>query len=200
MEKFQNINSKAVVIETENIDTDQIIPARFLKTTEKTGLGKYLFYSYRYEENGKAKKSVFNEKAYLRQDSGGQAKILVAGKDFGVGSSREHAVWALMDFGFRVIISSEFGDIFYNNSLKNGLLCIKLKEADIKKLMKLINENKNILIAVNLDEQIVEIKEKKVKFGFQIDRFRKTCLLLGVDELGYILSHEDKIKAYEKQL
>lgn len=194
MEKFQNINSKAIVIETENIDTDQIIPARFLKTTQKTGLGKYMFYSYRYEENGKTKKSVFADSKKM------DSKILVAGKDFGVGSSREHAVWALMDFGFRIIISSEFGDIFYNNSLKNGMLCIKLKEVELQKIMKMANENKNILVGVNLKEQTVEIKEKKVKIGFQIDRFRKTCLLLGIDELGYILSHEDKIKAYEKNL
>lgn len=194
MEKFKNIISKAVVIETENVDTDQIIPAIFLKTTKKTGLGKFLFYNWRYDEKGKLKKSIFNN------DESKEAKILIAGKNFGSGSSREHAVWSLMGYGFKTIISSGFGDIFYNNALKNGLLCIKLADDEIKKLSGIKKGNSKIYLEINLKEQIIKVKNTKSVFNFEIDPFRKSCLLLGVDELGYILSHKDKISAYEKRI
>lgn len=194
MKPFINIISNAIIVETENVDTDQIIPAIFLKTTKKTGLGKFLFYNWRYNEKGKLKKSIFNN------DKSKEAEILIAGKNFGSGSSREHAVWSLMDYGFKTIISSGFGDIFYNNALKNGLLCIKLADGEIKKLSGIKKKNSNIYLEIDLEEQVIEVKNKKLVFNFEIDPFRKSCLLLGVDELGYILSHEEKISAYEKSI
>jgi len=194
MKKFKNTISRTILVETENIDTDQIIPARFLKTTERSGLGKYLFYNWRHDEKGCKKKSVFNGKKIKG------LSILISAANFGTGSSREHAVWALMDYGFKAIISSEFGDIFYNNALKNGLLCIKLKVKDLKRIIEIISNNPDKILEINLEKQTVEIKENRIKFNFEIDPFKKSCLLLGVDELGYILSHEDKITAYEKRI
>lgn len=180
MKKFTKITSKCILLRSENIDTDQIIPAQFLKTTKRDGLGKYLFYN-------------------LRTSFSKGTRILVAGNNFGCGSSREHAVWALTDFGFRVIISSSFGDIFYNNALKNGLLPIALKNDELDKLFEILINNPNIELIVDLNSQTAEITGKNIKFYFQIDGFRKKCLIFGVDELGYILSHKDKIKAYEKK-
>ena len=204
MEKFKRFISRAIFIETDNIDTDQIIPARFLKTTEKTGLGKYMFYNWRYTDDGKTKNNIFdkreNQGSHLRQGYDGQAKILVAGKYFGTGSSREHAVWALLDYGLRTVISSEFGDIFYNNSLKNGLLCIKLNDTGLKKLSEILIKNPETELSINLENQKIEIQDKNIYFNFDIDSFRKSCLLMGVDELGYILSHADKISEYEKKI
>lgn len=192
MKQINQIISGAVPIVIENVDTDQIIPARFLKTTKKTGLGKYLFNNWRYDENGKRKKSIFNSKKTK------SAKILVAGANFGSGSSREHAVWSLTDYGFEAVISNAFGDIFYNNSLKNGLLCIKLKSDEINKIFTLLKKNPDINFEINLKEQT--IRADKFKFKFEIDAFRKSCLLMGVDELGYLLSHADKISEYEKRI
>ena len=194
MKKFKNTISRTILVETENIDTDQIIPARFLKTTERSGLGKYLFYNWRHDEKGCKKKSVFNGKKIKG------LSILISAANFGTGSSREHAVWALMDYGFKAIISSEFGDIFYNNALKNGLLCIKLKTKEMNIISGIISKNPMYVIKVELKNQIVEIKENKLQFYFEIDSFKKSCLLLGVDELGYLLSHKDKISAYEKRI
>src|SRR3989344_6650527 len=194
MKKFKNTISRTILVETENVDTDQIIPARFLKTTERSGLGKYLFYNWRYDEGGKQRQNIFNEKETPNK------KVLIAENNFGSGSSREHAVWALMDFGFKAIISSSFGDIFYNNFLKNGLLCIQIKETEFKKLMQIIKQNSELQLEINLEKQTIEIKNKNLVFNFEIDPFRKSCLLLGVDELGYILAHSDKITEYEKRI
>lgn len=180
MKKFHKLQSKCSIIRTENIDTDQIIPARFLKTTERIGLGKYLFYD--------------NSYFHGLIDEG--KKVLVAGNNFGCGSSREHAVWTLMDFGFEAIISSSFGDIFYSNSLKNGLLPVALKSDELEKIFCLAEKNKGIQITIDLPNQTVSMDS--VSFHFPMDEFRKTCLLKGVDELGYILSFEDKIEEYEK--
>ena len=193
MKPFNYVISRAILIETPNIDTDQIIPARFLKTTLKSGLGKYLFYNSRFDANGKIKRSMFNQEK-------DKESILIAGTNFGCGSSREHAVWALIDYGFRAVISSEFADIFYNNALKNGLLCAKLEDNEIKKLFDIIRKNRGTKMEINLEEQTVEIKKNKIKFHFEFDQFRKSSLLFGVDELGYILSHQDKISAYEKSI
>ena len=186
MKALAKIISRVIVVEAENVDTDQIIPARFLKTTSKDSLGKYLFYNWKNKDTG------------IVQNKG--AAILLARNNFGCGSSREHAVWALMDYGFRVIISSGFGDIFYNNCLKNGLLCIKLKESEIKELFGIIKKNPNTFIKINLESQTVAIVDNKKIFHFEIDPFRKSYLIMGVDELGYILAHEDKITAYEKNI
>ncbi len=181
MKKFAEFTSTCINIKTENIDTDQIVPARFLKITKREGFGKYLFHDWK-----------VNRFDYSNNRS---ANILVAGNNFGCGSSREHAVWALMDFGFKVVISSSFGDIFYNNSLKNGLLLIILTPSELKKLFKIIEKNPNTKLLVNLISQSVFCNN--IIFHFPIDSFRKTCLINGVDELGYILAQEDKIRSFE---
>lgn len=183
MKKFAKLTSTCSSIRTENIDTDQIIPAMFLKTIEKNGLGKYLFYSWR----GKH----FDESVHQNK------RILIAGNNFGCGSSREHAVWALMDFGFEAVISSSFGDIFYNNSLKNGFLPVIVKYNELNKIFNLIENNDKTEVKIDLLNQMVYANS--FKFRFTIDKFRKTCLLSGVDELGYILSFKDKITEYEKK-
>lgn len=180
MKKFETISSLCLTIETENIDTDRIVPARFLKITKRDGFGKYLFHDW----------SSFRGLTHKAK------KILVAGNNFGCGSSREHAVWAILDFGFKVVISSSFGDIFYNNSLKNGLLPIVLKPTELKRLFQVIGKEPQTQVTVDLGKQ--KLYFNNYKFSFPIDSFRKTCLLKGVGELGYILSFENKIKDFEK--
>ena len=192
MKKFTKLSSTSLSIRTENIDTDQIIPARFSKTTEKTGLGKYLFYNWRYDANGKQNKNTdFNDLNYQSR------KILVAGNNFGCGSSREHAVWALQDFGFKVLISSSFGDIFYSNALKNSLLPVVLKPQQLGELIDIVELKPVTVVSIDLQKQEVVIPSHSKVYQFPIDTFQKTCLLKGVDELGYILSHEDKIRTFE---
>jgi 3-isopropylmalate/(R)-2-methylmalate dehydratase small subunit len=191
MNKFTIISSPALIINTENVDTDQIIPAKFLKTTTSIGLGKYLFYNWRFDDNGKPKNNEFNNLNYQT------VKILMAGNNFGCGSSREHAVWALMDFGFRVIISSSFGDIFYNNSLIKGLLPVILNPAELIRIMKIIIDSPKTLTTVNLEKQLLIIPDKKISYHFPIDPFRKKLLLTGLDELGFIMSYDRQIKKYE---
>jgi len=190
MNKFTRLNSTCLLIKSENVDTDQIIPAQFLKTTKKNGLGKYLFYNWRNNKDKKKKNSIFN---YSQQTL---VQILIAGNNFGCGSSREHAVWALQDFGFKVIISSSFGDIFYNNALKNGLLPVIIKSDELEILLKIIERNHDTKIRINLDRQKVYVAQKKC-FIFSIDPFRKMCLLKGIDELSYIFAHKEKIKKFE---
>ena len=192
MKQFTTITSTCLPLRTENIDTDQIIPARFLKTTLREGLGKYLFYNWRFNNKDKELQSQFNNSNYQT------AKIIVAGNNFGCGSSREHAVWALLDFGFKVIISSSFGDIFYNNSLKNGLLPVVLKPAELEELLTVIEKQPDTLVTVDLENETVTIAGLNKEYHFPIDSFRKTCLLKGVNELGYILSFKEKIKSFEK--
>lgn len=189
MKKFTKITSECLPIKAENIDTDQIVPARFLKITTKEGFGRYLFYDWRFDQSGKPKK---NNKF---DDSNHTHKILVVGNNFGCGSSREHAVWAIQDFGFQVVISSSFGDIFYNNALKNGLLPIVLKPSELEKLFQAIEKNPLTKATVDLEKQKVSFNDHN--FSFPIDSFRKTCLLNEVDELGYIISMEKKIKKFE---
>ncbi|MBI3379601.1 3-isopropylmalate dehydratase small subunit [Candidatus Gottesmanbacteria bacterium] len=193
MKKFTKIASTCLPIETENIDTDQIVPARFLKITTREGFGKYLFYDWRFDKNGKPK-----ENKYFDYSNNRSIKILVAGNNFGCGSSREHAVWALQDFGFETIISSSFGDIFYNNCLKNALLPVVLKPVELNKLFKILEKNSKTKITIDLIDQEVIVGDNYI-FSFPIDNFRKTCLLKGVDELGYIFSHEKNISAFERR-
>lgn len=192
MKQFKKLVSTTLPIRTENIDTDQIIPARFLKTTKKEGLGEFLFFNWRYDEHGHTlKDSVFADSKYIG------AKILIAGNNFGCGSSREHAPWALVDYGFEAVISSSFGDIFYNNSLKNGLLPISVTQDDLDMLFQLTQNNNALSLTIDLENQTIFAGDKKITFP--IDQFRKTCLLQGVDELGYIMSHEKKINEFEKK-
>ncbi len=191
MKQFKKITSTCLTLRDENIDTDQIVPARFLKITTREGFGKYLFYDWRFDSTGKLK----NKNRFNKLNNQTNIKILIAGNNFGCGSSREHAVWAISDYGFQAVISSSFGDIFYNNSLKNGLLPIILKPKEMDKLFRDIEHNPSQKVIIDLSEQKVICSS--LSFTFAIDFFRKTCLLNGVDELGYILSKKIEIKEFE---
>jgi 3-isopropylmalate/(R)-2-methylmalate dehydratase small subunit len=185
--KFENFSSKTVVLAIDNIDTDQIIPARFLKTISKEGLGDQLFYDWRYNAAGQPKPDFV-----LNRPEARDARILVAGDNFGCGSSREHAPWALVQFGFRAVVSTSFADIFKQNSLKNGLLPIVVP-ADVHAALL---GSPGTVIRVDLVYQTLVIENMRL-VEFPIDAFSKHCLLEGVDELGYILQQEPAIAAYE---
>ncbi len=190
MAQFTTLASRVVAMPINDIDTDQIIPARFLKATDKKGMGTHLFADWRYNADGSPKPDfVLNKK-----ESQG-AQILLAGDNFGCGSSREHAPWALAGFGFRAVISTSFADIFRNNALKNGLLPIVVDAATHKMLFDLVEEVPNTKLTVDLASQTLSFPNGSVKFP--IDPFNKTCLLNGVDELGYIMGFEKEIVAYE---
>jgi 3-isopropylmalate/(R)-2-methylmalate dehydratase small subunit len=182
-----------IAMPTENIDTDQIIPARFLKVTDKEGLGENLFYDWRYHADGTPKEDFI-----LNTEQGRKAKILVAGDNFGCGSSREHAPWAIMGYGFRAVISTSFADIFRNNSLKLGLLPIVVDKEMHFQLMSLIEEEPDIEISVDLESQTIQLPDGR-KVQFPIDNFSKTCILKGVDQLGYLQSHASAVEAYEAE-
>ena len=190
MEKFTNIHSSAVPLPQENIDTDQIIPARFLKAITREGFGENLFRDWRFDREGKEKEFVLNDATY-------SGKVLVAGKNFGCGSSREHAAWAIYDYGFRVVISSFFADIFKNNALNNGLLVIQTSEEQLQQLMEIIQEDPDTTFDVNLEEQTVVNEAKGISFSFDINSFKKLCLLNGYDNVDFLRSKTDEIKAYE---
>ena len=191
MEKFTKLSATMVVIPTENIDTDQIIPAQFLKTITKKGLGENLFFHWRYNEDGSP-----NMDFPLNQPEAKGAEILLAGDNFGCGSSREHAPWSLTDFGFRAIISTSFADIFRNNSLKLGLVPVEVDKETHLQLMSLIEEEPDTEILVDLQNQTVQLPDgRKVKFP--IDNFSKTCILNGVDQLGYLQNQANAVAAYE---
>lgn len=193
MEKFQTLNTTALPLRAENVDTDQVIPARYLSAVTKEGMGKGLFSNWRYNPDGSSKPDfVLNQPEYAG------AQVLIAGRNFGSGSSREHAVWALTDYGFQCVITPGFGDIFYNNSLKNGLLPVALPEATVNMLLDLVEEEPQTRIVVNLQEQKVVLPDGQ-ELKFDIDPFGKMCLLQGVDDLGYIMSKEAAIVAHEAQ-
>ena len=190
MEPFQNFESKAIPFPYVNVDTDQIIPKQFLKLTQKKGFGKYLFYDWRYNKNGEPKKDfVLNNPEYSGYS------ILLTLDNFGSGSSREHAVWAIMDYGFRVIISPSFADIFYSNCIKNGILPIILSKNEIEYLF----DNPNYIIKVDLNKQQIELKPNSKQLKFQIDESKKKMLLEGLDEIGMTLQLEDDILGYENK-
>ncbi len=192
IEKFTTLKAVAIPLDRGNIDTDAIIPARFLKTIKRTGLGSGLFHAWRFGENGsEVPEFVFNMAPY----QGG--KILVAGENFGCGSSREHAVWALMDFGIRVAIAPSFGDIFYNNGLKNGLLPVRLAHSEIRALMERLKSSPGSEIAVDLPSQTVTGPDGAV-YGFDIGSFPKECLVNGLDEIALTLQLEEQIARYER--
>lgn len=191
MEKFTTFTSRLAPLAIDNIDTDQIIPARFLKTISKTGLGDQLFYDWRYDAEGKPKPDFL-----LNKPEGREAQILLAGDNFGCGSSREHAPWALTQYGFRAVISTSFADIFRGNSLKNSLLPIAIPAEAHKKLLAAVAANPAAKVTVNLAEQKVTLPDG-LSVTFPIDEFAKQCLLEGVDELGYILKQEPAIAAFE---
>jgi 3-isopropylmalate/(R)-2-methylmalate dehydratase small subunit len=194
MEPIKLISSKVTLLLVNNIDTDQIIPARFLKVTEKTGLGVNLFSDWRYQEDGSPK-----EDFVLNQPVNFGAQILLSGDNFGSGSSREHAPWALTDYGFKAIISTSFADIFKNNALKNGLLPVQVSPENHRYLVEKVQQNPDTKLRVDLEKMVVGV-ENGESWTFPIDSFSRECLLNGVDELGYLLNLEDKIAAYEKAM
>jgi 3-isopropylmalate/(R)-2-methylmalate dehydratase small subunit len=191
MEQFTTLKATMVSIPTENIDTDQIIPARFLKVTDKNGLGENLFFDWRYDASGNPKPDFV-----LNTEQGKKARILVAGDNFGCGSSREHAPWAIMGYGFRAVISTSFADIFRNNSLKLGLLPIIVDQDTYLQLMSLIEEEPDTEIRIDLQSQTVQLPDGR-KIDFPIDNFSKTCILNGVDQLGYLQGHTSAVEKYE---
>jgi 3-isopropylmalate/(R)-2-methylmalate dehydratase small subunit len=193
MQKFTTLTGVAAPLPMINIDTDAIIPKQFLKTIKRTGLGKHAFHELRFDENGKEKPDfVLNKPAYRK------AQILVAGDNFGCGSSREHAPWALMDFGIRCVISTSFADIFHNNCFQNGILPIKVSPEDLEKLMDDANRGANATITVDLEKQEIRGPDGGV-VKFDIDSFRKRCLLEGLDNIGLTMQEEKKIDSFEKQ-
>jgi len=192
MEKIKTIKSTIVPMNIADVDTDQIIPARFLKATTREGFGENLFCDWRYDSNKKPKADfVLNNPDF-------KGTILVAGKNFGCGSSREHAAWALYDYGFRVVISSFFADIFKNNALNNGILPIQVSQENLDKIFTQVNKNKDTEIIVNLQDQFIEIPEINFKQSFDINPYKKNCLLNGYDDIDYLLSIKKDIESYEK--
>ncbi len=191
MKKFTILKSIPAYLSLVNIDTDMIIPKQFLKTIKRTGLGKNLFFEMRYDENGKLNKDFI-----LNNSPFNQSKILIAGKNFGCGSSREHAPWALLDFGITCIISSSYADIFYNNCFKNGILLIKITDDEIKEISECSNRKEEIF--VNLADQKIIFGNKKIKF--EIDQFKKKCLMEGLDDIALSLEKSDKITSFEEKI
>ena len=191
MQKFSKLKSIPAYLSTANVDTDMIIPKQFLKTIKRTGLGKNLFFEMRYDDQGSAISDFV-----LNKDPYNNSKILIAGKNFGCGSSREHAPWALLDFGITCVISSSFADIFHNNCFKNGILPVTLDEEKIKELSEYANRKEEISI---------DLVEEKVLYGnnevtFKVDPFKKKCLLEGLDEIALSLNKSDKIESFENNL
>ena len=192
MEKFTRITGVAAPMDMINIDTDMVIPKQYLTTIERTGLGKGLFHEMRYFNDGSENPDfILNKPAYR------DASILVAGDNFGCGSSREHAPWALLDFGFRCIIAPSFADIFYNNCFKNGVLPIRLPQEDVAKLMDDANRGANATITVDLKSQTITGPDGG-QITFELDEFKKHCLLNGLDDIGLTMQNEDKISTFEK--
>ena len=192
MEKFELLKGIAAPLEMINVDTDMIIPKQFLKTIKRSGLGKNLFHELRYDIEGNIKNDFV-----LNWDPYKQASILVAGDNFGCGSSREHAPWSLLDFGFKCIIAPSFADIFYNNCFKNGILPIRLDQKTVDVLMDQANQKKQLTI--NLKDQLIVLEDGNT-IEFQIDPFRKKCLLEGLDDIGLTLQKKEKIDQYEASL
>lgn len=191
MEPINKLSGRIAPLPINDIDTDQIIPARFLKTTDKQGLGKQAFFDWRYEADGSKKADFVLNKPEYRE-----ASILIAGHNFGCGSSREHAPWALMGMGLQAVISTEFADIFRNNALKNGLLPVIVDEETHQQLVSLAEEDPTTEVFIDLEAQTLQLPDGR-KVEFPIDSFSKHCLLNGVDQLGYLLSLDDDISAYE---
>jgi|SRR5208282_2636825 len=193
MQPFRKHTGAVVPLDKVNVDTDQIIPKQFLKRIERTGFGEFLFYDWRFAGDGKKIPDFV-----LDQPRYANASILVAGKNFGCGSSREHAVWALADFGFQVVIASSFADIFANNSLKNGLLTVRLNEEQVAAITRRSKEIENYQLTVDLETLRVEDgQEQRFSATFAMDEFSRHCLLNGLDDIGLTLQHEAEINAYE---
>ena len=192
MKKFKKLTSQVVPLAIENIDTDQIIPARFLKATTREGFGENLFRDWRFDADNQPKADfVMNNPTY-------SGKVLVAGKNFGCGSSREHAAWALQDYGFDVVISSFFADIFKGNALNNGVLPIQVPEAFLQKIFASVFADPKATVSVDLEAQTVQIDETGEQYNFEINPYKKSCLINGYDDIDFILSHKNEIEQFEK--
>jgi 3-isopropylmalate/(R)-2-methylmalate dehydratase small subunit len=190
-EKLNILVSTCVPLPLENIDTDQIIPARFLSATSREGFGENLFRDWRYKKTGEPDTDfILNDKRY-------SGKILVAGKNFGCGSSREHAVWAVYDYGFRVVVSSFFADIFRSNALNNGLLPVVIPEKSVQELLSHIKKEPRTKVSVNLSERTIKIDSTGETFTFEINQYKQECLINGLDDIDYLISMKDKIKQFE---
>jgi 3-isopropylmalate/(R)-2-methylmalate dehydratase small subunit len=188
---FVRLVSRVVPLPVENIDTDQIIPARFLKSTTRTGFGANLFRDWRFDGEGNAKKDfVLNSPSF-------SGKILLAGKNFGCGSSREHAAWALADYGFEVIVSSFFGDIFKNNALNNGLLPVQVPESYLQEVMATVLKDPATQMVVDLERQFVQLLPSGTSQPFEINPYKKSCMINGYNDLDYLLSLRDEVKQFE---
>ncbi len=193
IDKFVTLESSCVPLDTENVDTDQIIPARFLKATERKGFGDNLFRDWRYDSNNNPRKDfVLNNPDYSGQ-------ILVAGKNFGSGSSREHAAWAIYDYGFRAVVSSFFADIFKNNSLNNGLLPVQVTADFLSNIFKTVEKNPASKLKIDLENQKITILDTGESQSFEINPYKKECLLKGYDDIDYLLSIRKDIEAFENQ-
>jgi 3-isopropylmalate/(R)-2-methylmalate dehydratase small subunit len=191
LQKFQTVHSAAVPLPIENVDTDQIIPARFLKATTREGFGENLFRDWRYDGNNQPIQDfILNNPTY-------NGKILVAGKNFGCGSSREHAAWAIDDYGFKVVVSSFFADIFKNNVLNNGLLPVTVKDTFLQAIFTAIESDPHTTFTVDLETQTFRIDASGEVADFEINPYKKACLINGYDDIDYLLSIKDKVKAYE---
>ncbi len=193
MESLNQHQGIAALLDMKNVDTDQIIPKQFLKGISRIGFGKHLFYDWRYLADGSE-----NPEFCLNQPAFKGASILVAGDNFGCGSSREHAPWSIRDYGFRVLISTGFADIFYNNCFKNGILPIKVNAMELETLMNEIRDNEGVQFNVNLESQQV-LTPAGLSFQFEVDAFRKDCMLKGMDDIAWTLQYEDKIHHFERQ-
>tara|TARA_B100001769_G_scaffold121915_1_gene95096 strand:+ start:333 stop:938 length:606 start_codon:yes stop_codon:yes gene_type:complete len=191
MQKFNKVKGIPAYLPIVNIDTDMLIPKQFLKTIKRTGLGKNLFYEMRYDEKG-----IKNDQFILNQSPYDKSKILIAGKNFGCGSSREHAPWALLDFGITCVISSSYADIFYNNCFKNGILPIVIDEEKIKQISEYSSRKEEI--EIDLVNQIIKFGNNEIKF--EIDPFKKKCLLEGLDDIALSLERTDKIMSFENKI
>ncbi|TAJ14671.1 3-isopropylmalate dehydratase small subunit [Marinilabiliaceae bacterium JC017] len=193
IDKFNTLTSSVVPLPIENVDTDQIIPARFLKATTKEGFGDNLFFDWRYEKNSQPKTDfVLNNPTY-------KGSILLAGKNFGSGSSREHAAWSVYGYGFKVVVSSFFADIFRNNALNNGLLPVQVSEAFLKKLFTAVDNNPAAEVKVDLQAQTITLVATNESESFDINGYKKNCLLNGYDDIDYLLNRRNEIEAYEKK-
>ena len=191
MEKFTTLTSRVVPLAIENVDTDQIIPARFLKATDRIGFGENVFRDWRFDKNGEV------NTAFTLNNTKYSGCILVAGDNFGCGSSREHAAWALVDYGFKVIVSSFFADIFKGNALNNGLLPVQVSKDFLNTLFTAIEKNPETQIEVNLEAQTISINGSKLSENFEIDSYKKTCMINGYDDIDYLLSKKETIEAFE---
>ncbi len=193
MEKFTTLRSTAIPLNIENVDTDQIIPARFLKATDKKGFGDNVFRDWRFNKDGSENDD------FVLNDSKYEGSILIAGNNFGCGSSREHAAWAIVGYGFKVVVSSFFADIFKGNALNNGLLPVQVSEQFLSDLFGEIASNPKTVVEVNLEKQTIAVVGKDLSEKFDIDAYKKTCLINGYDDIDYLINNKELIEAFEAQ-